>query len=77
MSVNLSGNPTDLRKHSVLIAGHRTSISLEEAFWIKLKELADSKRKSVNQLVTEIDAARTGNLSSAIRVYVLEQSDDK
>ena len=70
-----------IRKRSVLISGHRTSISLEEAFWTKLKELCDEREKSINQLVTEIDNARldtpSGNLSSAIRVYILEQLEAK
>jgi predicted DNA-binding ribbon-helix-helix protein len=66
-----------IRKRSVLISGHRTSISLEEAFWLKLKDLSDRHGKSINQMVTEIDNDRldnpNGNLSSAIRVYILEQ----
>jgi len=66
-----------IRKRSVLISGHRTSISLEEAFWLKLKELSDRHGKSINQMVAEIDNDRldnpNGNLSSAIRVYILEQ----
>ncbi len=70
-----------IRKRSVLISGHRTSISLEEAFWIKLKLLCDESGKSINQLVTEIDNDRlktpNGNLSSAIRVYILEQLEQK
>ena len=70
-----------IRKRSVLISGHRTSISLEEAFWTKLKELCDEREKSINQLVTEIDKDRldtpSGNLSSAIRVYILEQLEAK
>lgn len=66
---------TGLRKRSVMIAGHATSISLEEAFWRALKEIADAEGLSVNALVTRIDRERgsdgPGNLSSAIRVYVL------
>jgi len=59
-------------KRSVLIAGHRTSVSLEAAFWDGLRRIADQRHYSINRLVTEIDRERTGNLSSAIRVYVLE-----
>jgi predicted DNA-binding ribbon-helix-helix protein len=60
-------------KRSLTIAGHRTSISLEEAFWLRLKALAASRRRSLGAMIAEIDAARNGaNLSSAIRVYVLE-----
>ena len=60
-----------LRKRSVLIAGHRTSVSLEDAFWDVLKEIADRRGSSLNQLVMEVDEKRTGNLSSALRVYAL------
>jgi len=65
-----------IRKRSVLIAGHATSVSLEDAFWRALNEMADAEGLSVNALVTRIDRERgtdgPGNLSSAIRVYVLE-----
>ncbi|MBP5857390.1 ribbon-helix-helix domain-containing protein [Marivibrio halodurans] len=61
----------EIKKRSVVIAGHRTSISLENAFWEALRELAGARSISVNQLVTEIDRGRRGNLSSAIRTYVL------
>lgn len=61
-----------LRKRSITIAGHGTSVSLENAFWDALKELAKRRRVSVNTLISEIDQERTGNLSSAIRVFVLE-----
>ncbi|WP_413205711.1 ribbon-helix-helix domain-containing protein [Rhodospirillum sp. A1_3_36] len=61
-----------VRKRSVTIAGHRTSVSLEEPFWDALKDLARLNGKSVNDLVTEIDTGRSGNLSSAIRIYVLD-----
>ena len=55
------------------LAGHRTSVSLEAAFWSALREFAAADGVSVNQLVAGIDGARTVNLSSAIRVYVLER----
>jgi predicted DNA-binding ribbon-helix-helix protein len=60
-----------MKKRSVVLAGHRTSVSLENAFWDALKTIAGSRNATVNQLVTEIDKQRNGNLSSAIRVYVL------
>jgi predicted DNA-binding ribbon-helix-helix protein len=60
-----------MRKRSVEIGGHRTSISIEQPFWDALKEIADREGVSLNTLVTRIDNARDGNLSSAIRVYVL------
>jgi predicted DNA-binding ribbon-helix-helix protein len=61
-----------IRKRSVLIAGHRTSVSLEAAFWQALKRIATARGTTVNQLVATIDRGRVGNLSSAIRVFVLE-----
>ncbi|MCP5370765.1 MAG: ribbon-helix-helix domain-containing protein [Hyphomicrobiales bacterium] len=61
-----------MRKRSVLIAGHATSVSLEAAFWDALKEIAATRGQSLNALVEEIDAGRDGNLSSAIRVFVVE-----
>lgn len=60
-----------IRKRSVLVAGHHTSVSLESAFWSALKEIARARGTSVNALVTEIDNTRGGNLSSALRVFVL------
>lgn len=59
-------------KHSLTIAGHRTSISLELAFWLELKRIANARSQSVASLVAAIDATRgNANLSSAIRVFVL------
>ena len=65
-------DPSEMRKRSVVIAGHRTSVSLENAFWHALKTIATERGATVNQLVTEIDRHRTGNLSSAIRLFVLD-----
>ena len=64
-------NPGDMRKRSVVIAGHHTSVSLENAFWTELKAIATSRGMTVNQIVTDIDSQRSGNLSSAIRLFVL------
>jgi predicted DNA-binding ribbon-helix-helix protein len=61
-----------LRKRSVLIAGHKTSVSLEAAFWDELRAIATARDTSVNGLIAEIDQSRSGNLSSAIRLYVLD-----
>jgi len=61
------------RKRSITIAGHRTSLSLEQAFWDSLAEFARHDGVSINRLLTEIDEARASNLSSAARVYVLER----
>lgn len=62
-----------LTKHSITIQGHQTSVTLESIFWDTLKDLAESQSKTIKHLIEEIDAARTGNLSSAIRVYVIQQ----
>lgn len=61
-----------MKKHSVRIAGHPTSITLEPEFWAQLNALAAAHGKSLTALVTEIDESRgERNLSSAIRVYIL------
>jgi predicted DNA-binding ribbon-helix-helix protein len=64
-------------KRSIMIAGHKTSVSIEDAFWTALKEIAQVQRRSLAELIGAIDGARqignyTGNLSSAIRVFVLD-----
>ena len=69
-------NPARLAKRSVLVAGHHTSLTLEDVFWGALKDIAAQRGLSVNALVTEIDAGRTGNLSSAVRVFVLRTLRD-
>lgn len=61
------------RKRSVSIAGHKTSLSLEEPFWRALKEIAVADGTSINAIIEKIDEERGGNLSSAVRVYVLER----
>ena len=63
--------PTRMRKHSVIIGGHRTSVSLEDAFWEELAKVARTRGVSLNRLIAEIDERRSGNLSSAIRVFLL------
>jgi len=64
-----------VKKRSVVLAGHRTSISLEAEFWQALREVAAARRLSLNALVATIDAARAppppANLSSALRVFIL------
>jgi predicted DNA-binding ribbon-helix-helix protein len=68
---------TGIVKHSLVIAGHRTSVSLEHAFWSRLKMIAATRGRSVAALVAEIDAGRQkANLSSAIRVFVLQAFGD-
>jgi len=59
-------------KRSIVIAGHKTSVSLEDAFWKGLKEVAGERRMTLSELVGSIDSSRQhGNLSSAIRLFVL------
>ena len=68
----MGASPGRVVKHSLSISGHRTSISLEAAFWQSLKHIAETRNVSLAALVGEIDAGRgEANLSSAIRVYVL------
>lgn len=62
-----------IKKRSVVLAGHKTSLSLEEPFWRELQAMAKQDGVSLNALIARIDAARDGNLSSAVRVYVLER----
>jgi predicted DNA-binding ribbon-helix-helix protein len=61
-----------IKKRSVLLAGHATSLSLEAEFWSALREIARGRGLSLNRLVASVDATRVGNLSSALRVFVLE-----
>ncbi len=68
-----------LEKHSLVIAGHRTSVTLERLFWRKLQQEAQKRGLSAPALVGEIDAYRlslqpTPNLSSAIRVFLMRES---
>ena len=61
-------------KRSVVIAGHKTSVSLEDAFWRGLKEIARDQQATLSNVIAEIDKARKrGNLSSAIRLFVLDR----
>lgn len=60
-----------VRKYSVMIAGHRTSVSLEPEFWEELKKLAARRNLTPAELITRIDADRKGSLSSELRLYVL------
>lgn len=61
-------------KRSVVIHGHKTSVSLEDAFWSGLKEIARAQHATLSNMVTEIDRTREqANLSSAIRLFVLDR----
>jgi predicted DNA-binding ribbon-helix-helix protein len=79
MTIEDEGSPASplrLVKRSISIHGHRTSVSLEDAFWTRLRRLATVRGLSVSAIIAEIDEARgEGNLSSAIRVAVLEFLD--
>jgi predicted DNA-binding ribbon-helix-helix protein len=71
-----------MRKRSITIHGHQTSISLEDEFWEELAAIAMTRGLSLNALVTEVDKGRDGarsgaNLSSTLRVYVLKQTKRK
>jgi len=64
---------SQVAKRSIVVGGHRTSVSLEDAFWKALKEIAGRRELTLSDLVGAIDAQRDhGNLSSAIRLFVLE-----
>jgi len=72
-----------MRKRSITIHGHQTSISLEDEFWDELAAIAKHRHLSLNALVTEVDKTLdtrkngSGNLSSTLRVYVLKQAQRK
>jgi predicted DNA-binding ribbon-helix-helix protein len=67
---------SNIGKRSIVLHGHQTSISLEDAFWSGLKEIAQSQEATLSKLIAKIDEQRLqedqGNLSSAIRLFVLE-----
>jgi predicted DNA-binding ribbon-helix-helix protein len=71
MATSMNDRPV---KRSLTLQGHRTSVSLEAAFWAEFQRLAAAEGKSVNRLAAEIDATRTppASLASAIRVHVLQ-----
>lgn len=66
-------------KRSLTLRGHRTSVSLEDEFWIAFRHIASRKNRSINDLAAEIDAARgiDGGLASSIRLFVLRYYQDK
>ena len=66
-----------MRKRSVSILGHRTSLSLEDVFWDELLAIAQARKMSVAALITELDRTRTSGLSSAIRLFILEDLKQK
>jgi len=69
---------SSVAKRSIAIAGHKTSVSLEDAFWKTLKEIAHRRHLTLSELVAAIDSERQrGNLSSAIRLFVLDFHRDQ
>jgi len=68
-----------MKKHSITIAGHRTSVTLENRFWDFLKEIATKKNCSLRALIETVDTERGAysNLSSALRLYVLNYLEKK
>lgn len=72
MAIDFNEPDFHMRKHSVLIDGHSTSVTLEDAFWLRLVDIAAKRGVSMNKLIAEIDHARVTNLSSALRVFVLK-----
>jgi len=69
--------PDTIERHSVVVAGHRTSVSLERAFWEALRAIAARRSIPVSRLITEVDRARGGNLSSALRLFVLTDATER
>jgi predicted DNA-binding ribbon-helix-helix protein len=64
---------SSVARHSVVVAGHNTSVSLEDAFWKALKEIASQRDMTVSELIAAIDGERQlGNLSSAIRLFLFD-----
>lgn len=70
----MTDDPAAIRKRSVTLAGHATSVSLENIFWDALRTIAERRGVSVAHLIAEVDAGRAGNLSSALRVFVLRET---
>ena len=62
-----------MKKRSIIVAGHKTSVSLEDAFWEGFKEIARGRNTTLSELVAAVDSERQeSNLSSAIRLFVLD-----
>ena len=63
-----------IKKHSITIAGHRTSVTLEDVFWRALREIAQTRGLSLAALIEEIDENRQTGLSSALRVFAMQET---
>jgi predicted DNA-binding ribbon-helix-helix protein len=68
---NKNGTNARVKKRSIEIGGYKTSVSLEDAFWSTLKDIAHERKETRSELIATIDSERSGNLSSAIRLFVL------
>ena len=67
-----------MNKHTVKVNGHDTSVSIEEEFWLELKHISKLKKKSISVLISDVDKnKKTQNLSSAIRLYILNHLKNK
>ena len=66
-----------MQKRSVTLSGHPTSISVETEFWDVLKSIARERRQTISSLISNLDREREGNLSSAIRLFVLREVQEK
>jgi predicted DNA-binding ribbon-helix-helix protein len=67
-----------MKKRSIVVSGHATSISMEDAFWKTLGEIAEDRKLSLSAVITQIDQERsTSNLSSAIRLFILHELQHK
>jgi predicted DNA-binding ribbon-helix-helix protein len=69
---------SQVAKRSIVVGGHKTSVSLEDPFWKALKEIASKRNQTLSELVVSIDDKRTfGNLSSAVRLFVLNHYQER
>lgn len=67
-----------MNKHTVNVNGHDTSVFIEEEFWLELKHISKLKKKSISVLISDVDKnKKTQNLSSAIRLYILNHLKNK
>lgn len=66
-----------IKKRSVCIAGHSTSLTIEDEFWDLFKDIVQRRKTSINALISEIDERNTRNLSSAVRIYVLKDLEQR
>lgn len=67
-----------MNKHTVKVNGHDTSVFIEEEFWLELKNISKLKKKSISVLISDVDKnKKTQNLSSAIRLYILNHLKNK